>query len=162
MYQPGFAVYITLEPTGDNEMREFFRKLELASDTLLKHVVETFTSEKGYSAFFKAGVILVGAAMIALSQTGTFLYDKDLSAHKAVFMFESATGKSLDVIDCKTLSNPLKGECLVAKHEIKTLTSSLNLLSSIVYISLWFGIACLVGALIGFILAPFQRVHSNL
>lgn len=76
-------------------------------ENLLTHFITTITSKEGYSSLFKAGVFLVGTAMIALSQIGTFLYDKDLSAHKAAFAIEASTGKHWQAlasqsVKCKT------------------------------------------------------------
>lgn len=146
---------------GEHVLATFLTRLNDVGDRLMKHISAKFTSEKGYSALFKAGVLLVGAALIALSQSGTFLYDKDLSAHKAKFAVESTTGKPLSETNCELLTSPLNSECLLAQHEIKTLSSSLKLFSRVVNVSLWFGICCVLAAILGFILAPFQRAQDG-
>ena len=89
------------------------------------------------------------------------MYDRDISAHKASFAIEANLNIPLEKIDCAVLQHPQRIECMVAKHEISTLSSSLGMLDSIV--RLIFVVGLLAGALsiIGFLLAPFYKTDSQ-
>jgi hypothetical protein len=125
---------------------------------LLDHLVETITAERGYSSLFKAGVFLVAAAMIALSETGTFLYDKDLAAHKAAFSIEATIGKPVDqTTDCFKLDKAFVADCRIAVHALRTLNSSLRLFFRIIQICLGFGLFLVGMSILGFLVAPFLK-----
>jgi len=111
-------------------------------DKLWNHIIVSLCAEKSYSALFKAGVVLVGVSLLAISQAGTFLYEKDLSAHKAKFTLEATLKQPLEKIDCFKLTTQ-KVDCLVAKHEMNTLNSSVNLLNMVIQKEfLVWGVAC--------------------
>lgn len=129
-------------------------------DKLLNHIIVSLCAEKGYSHLFKAGVVLIGTALLAMSQTGTFLYEKDLSAHKAKFTLETTLKQPLEKMDCSKLATQ-QVDCLVAKHEMSILNSSLEFLDSVVQTSLWFGVLLAVLSCVGFLCAPFVNANSN-
>jgi hypothetical protein len=108
-------------------------------DKVMNHICLSLCTQKGYTSLFKASVFLISSYLIAMSQVGSFLYDKDISAHKAKFAIEATQNKSLKKIDCDVLQQTQRVECMVAKHEISTLDSSLGLLDSILYLIVVFG-----------------------
>lgn len=118
------------------------------------HLVASLCAEKGYAALFKAGVVLIGAALLAMSQTGTFLYEKDLSAHKAKFTLETALKRQFDDIICSKLTTQ-QLDCLLAKHEMNTFKSSLRLLDTVVQKCFWFGVLLVGLSCVGFLCVPF-------
>lgn len=124
---------------------------------VIQHLFSSLFSEKGYASLFKASIFLMGCFLVALSQAGTILYDKDLNAYKSQFSIEAALNKPLETIDCLGLLQTQRVECLMAKHEIKILNSSVGLLG--VIIRLIFVLSLVSGALsvIGFCYAPFYN-----
>lgn len=131
-------------------------------DKLLNHMIASLCAEKGYVALFKAGIMLLGIALLAMSQAGVFLYDKDITAHKAKFTLEMTLKQPLEKIDCfKLLTQQL--DCAMAKHEIQALNSSLELLDMIVRRSFWFGVLLASLSCIGFLCAPFaiDKLNTN-
>lgn len=127
-------------------------------ERLLSHVTSTITSEKGYSALFRAGIVLLGAAMIALSQTGTFLYERDLEAHRAKYEVQAVTGAVVDSrTKCEDVPAEVRAKCFTATHELRTLDSSLGLFSSVVQTCLWIGVVLSGLAVVGFVCSPFVR-----
>lgn len=129
-------------------------------EKLLNHIVYSLCSTKAYSALFKAAVVLVGAALLAMSQTGTFLYEKDLAAHKAKFALEASTKMPMKEIDCSKVGT-LQVDCMVAKHEIQTLDSILGLFELVIKTCFLFGVAFAVFSMLGFLLSPFVASPSN-
>lgn len=106
------------------------------------YLVATVACEKGYSSLFKAGFVLLASAMIALAQTGTFLYNKDIQAYQAKYNIEAAAGRQLNGIhDCNALSANLVSACKLAKHELYTLKSALKLFNKIYDWCFYLGIA---------------------
>ncbi len=131
-------------------------------EKLINHISATLCSERGYGALFKAAAVFVGVALIALSQTGTFLYEKDIAAYKAKFTLEIAVQQPIEKIDC-TKPGSLQLDCLIVKHELHTLDASLKLLDIVVQTSFWFGIICATLSAIGFVCSPFtaSKVDAN-
>jgi hypothetical protein len=129
-------------------------------EKLISHIIDTLCSEKGYSALFKAAVVLIGAALLAVSQAGTFLYEKDLAAHKAKYALEASIKLPLEEIDCSK-AGAVQVDCMVAKHEMQTLDSTLWLLALIIQSSFVFGIALAVFSIFGFVCSLFMTPRPN-
>ncbi len=131
-------------------------------EKLLNHIITSLCSEKGYGALFKAAAVFVGVALIALSQTGTFLYEKDLSAYKAKFTLEIAVKQPIEKIDCTKPGN-FQLDCMIAKHELQILDDSLKLLDIVVRTSFLLGFLFAMLAVIGFGCSPYiaSKVDAN-
>lgn len=122
----------------------------------MENLVNLFFSERSYSALFKAGVFLLGLSLLAISQVGTFLYDKDIEAHTERFKIEEISGKALEDTDCTKLNGKLT-DCRIAKHKSKTLDSGLALLLTIVKYSMWSGFALTMLSLFIFLVTAFRQ-----
>ena len=131
------------------------------SSEAMKRLIRT-TFNRGTSfALFKAAIVLLGIALIGVSQTGLALYDKDLDAYTSKFRIESALGRPLDQIHCPSLT-AYKADCEIAQHKIETLNSSLNLLDTAVRWTFRSGIGFVVLSAIFFISTPFVRARSSM
>jgi enamine deaminase RidA (YjgF/YER057c/UK114 family) len=131
---------------------------------LLTRLIKKITSKKGSSNTFKAGIFLLSAALIALSQTGSFLYDKDIAAYKAKFSTEAAVGQPINQsIDCSKLDTKFITDCKIVQHELRRLSSANGLFSYIVQILICLGFFLIGVSAIGFwndIFNPSGR-HMN-
>ncbi|GEM_PF-3560496 len=110
----------------------------------LNRIAAWIVSEECYSRLLKAGGVLLAAAMIGLAQVGPFLYDKDIQAYQAKYNIEAAARKEIDRIDCNALSANLVAPCNLAKHELWTLKSCLQLFWWVVESCLGFGFLLIV------------------
>jgi hypothetical protein len=126
---------------------------------IITHILLSLCTEKGYASLFKASVFLIGCCLIAISQAGSLLYDKDLNAHKLRFSIEATLNQPLEKIDCAVLQQPQRAECMVAKHEISTLDSAIGLLDSVVRAILLLSLLTGALSLIGFFIAPFYSAE---
>lgn len=127
-------------------------------DSIVEYLISTFASEKGYAALFKGGVFLIGAAMIALAHTGSFLYNKDIQAHQAKYQFEAVSRQRLNKnTDCSKFKSGVRAKCNIAKHEMYTLQPSLNLFYTVFWYMFWLGFALLASSALGFIITPLVR-----
>jgi hypothetical protein len=124
----------------------------------VNHFFSSMCSEKGYMSLFKACVFLIGCSLVALSQVGTTLCDKELNAYKSQFIIEAELNKPLETIDCLGLQNTQRVECLMAKHEIGAVSSTIELFNVIINCMLAFSMMCGVFSVIGFFSAPY---YSN-
>ncbi len=122
-------------------------------NAFINHLANSLCQEKGYSALFRAGAVLIGVALLAMSQTGPFLYEKDLAAHKAKFTLEVSQLQPLEKIDCSKLTAN-RVDCLMAKHEMQTLSLSLKLLDMFSQKCFWFGVFLVFMSCAGFLCAP--------
>jgi len=129
-------------------------------EKLISHIIDTLCSEKGYSALFKAAVVLIVAALLAISQAVTFLYEKDLAAHKAKYALEASIKLPLEKIDCSK-AGAVQVDCMVAKYEMQTLDSTLRFLDLVVRSSFAFGLALAVFSIIGLVCSPFMTPRPN-
>ncbi len=128
-----------------------FKALERVFD----YLVEAVCTERGYGGLFKAGVALVALSLIAVGDAGTFLYERDIDAHRSKFTVEAVSGRALNDTECGALGD-LQSECRMAKHQMRTLYSSIELFSKIVEMSFWLGIALLCLSVLGFVASPFS------
>lgn len=129
-------------------------------ESIFNHLINTFCSEKGYSSLLKASIVLIGTALLAMSQVMPFLYEKDISAHRAKFALEASIKQPIEKADCfKQVA--LQADCLSTKHELKTLNSSISLLDTVVRNSFWFGVAIAAISAAGFLCAPFAGRPSE-
>lgn len=89
-------------------------------------LMQFFVTERVSSALFKVALALLTGALVAWSQVGPFLYDKDISVHKAKFALEIAMKQPIDKIDCNVQTN-LQLDCMATKYELRTFNASLEL-----------------------------------
>src|SRR5690554_6657440 len=122
------------------------------------YIYNALVSERGYSGLFKAGVFILAAAVIAISQVGMFLYDKDIAAHERAFSIEAVAGKAIkQPEDCLNLNSDIFADCKMVIHEMKNLDLSINLLKSFFKVSFVLGGLLLLISLTFFIAAAFKN-----
>jgi hypothetical protein len=128
-------------------------------EKIISHVSKLLFSEKGYSALFKASVALIGFSLLAMSQTMPFFYDKEIAAYKKKYTIEVSTKTPIEKVDCAKIG-PQQIDCLVTKHELKTLSSFLDVLDKVVRFSFTLGIIFAGASLLGFVGSAF-RTHGD-
>ena len=134
-------------------MSSAWKSIVIGIDDIATHILKGVFSERGYSGLFKGGVVLLGVALLAMSQVGTFLYDKDLAAHKAKYTLEMSVNQKIEDIDCNRLGK-LQLYCKVTKHEMEAFHSSLKLLQMVTLIAMWSGVILCGFSLLGFLFSP--------
>ncbi|WP_073522341.1 hypothetical protein [Pseudomonas fluorescens] len=111
-------------------------------------------NQKTYSALFKAGAVVIGIALVGMSQTALTLYEKEVDAYTSKFKLEAITHRPLEQPDCKFLG-ALEAECFMAKHKVNTSDSAVGLLGTVVNIALGGGLCCFLAAIFVFVCTPF-------
>lgn len=145
-----------------------FLKMRATIRVLLEIVAYTASSllnliktEKGYAALFKAGVVLVSASLIAISQASGIIYESDLSAHQKKFQVEAVLKQRLThERQCVTLATQEIAICRSALYELEQVKAGWRLTVEIFEKSFWLGMLLLVLGVSGFIMAlsdPFTR-----
>lgn len=127
-----------------------------ASSGVEKHFFEMIFNQKTYSALFKAGTVMVGIALVGMSQTSLTLYEKELDAYTSKFKIEAITHRALQQTDCKFLGT-LEAECFMAQHKVRTSDSAVGLLGTMVNTALGGSMFCFIAALFVFVCTPFTR-----
>lgn len=125
-----------------------------ALESICDYLFEVVCSERGYGGLFKAGVALMALSLIAVGDAGMLLYERDIEAHRSKFTVEAVSGKALEDTDCGSLGKS-RSECELAKHQVKTLSSSIKLASTVVKTSFRSGFTLLCLSVIGFVFSPF-------
>ncbi|SFW31078.1 MULTISPECIES: hypothetical protein [Pseudomonas] len=128
----------------------------IESSGVEKRIFEAIFNQKTYSALFKAGTVMVGIALVGMSQTSLTLYEKELDAYTSKFKIEATTHRPLQQTDCKFLG-ALEAECFMAQHKLKTSDSAVDLLGTVVNTALGGGLSCFLAAMFVFICTPFVR-----
>jgi hypothetical protein len=127
---------------------------------LIGHILLSLCNEVGYSALFKAGIVLLGLSLLSISQVGPFLYEKDLAAHKAKFTLETTFNQALDAMDCRQ-TGALQTECLLAQHEMTLFNTANGLLVEVITTSLGIGQALLGLSAFGFLCKPLVNCSAS-
>lgn len=129
-------------------------------EKLIRHFIDTLCSEKGYSALFKAAIVLISTALLAISQAGMFLYEKDLAAHKAKYALEASIKLPLEKIDCSK-AGAVQVDCMLAKHEMQALDATLQFFDFVIRTSFAFGLGLAALSIFGFLCSPFRTPRLN-
>lgn len=127
-----------------------------ASTGVESRFFEAIFKPQTYSNLFKAGTVMIGIALVGMSQTSLTLYDKELDAYASKFKIEAVTHRPLQQTDCRFLET-LEADCLMAQHKIQTSESALGLLQTVVNIALYGSSCFFVAAIFVFGCTPFVR-----
>lgn len=125
------------------------------------YIMQLICSEKGYISLFKAMIFLLGFSLLAISQTGKELYDKDITSYRALVSIEVGEGKPFKDVTCATLDSAKQIECKVAKYQRNTVISAIDLLNKIVELSFYIAFGCGLLSIIGFLAHPFFKESSD-
>ncbi|PPA04374.1 hypothetical protein C4E44_09420 [Pseudomonas sp. MWU12-2312b] len=130
---------------------------DLAMNRLIRMIFNRGTSV----ALFKAGIVLLGIALIGMSQTGLALYDKELDAYGSKFKIEAVLGRTLEQIHCPSLT-AYKADCQIAQHKMEAVNSGLDLLDTVVRWTYRSGIGLVILSGILFISTPIVRAFPSM
>jgi hypothetical protein len=115
-------------------------------------------SKDTYNGLFKAATVILGVALIGMSQTGPILYDKEVEAYSAKFKIEETINRPLADINCELLTT-VKADCKTAKHKTELSRVALNLFDTIVKDAMRLGAVLLLFGVLVFFATPF--VHET-
>lgn len=127
----------------------FFEQIAKTTDNVWALLI----SEKGYASLFKAGVVLVSASMIAISQAGSIVYDSDIAAHKEKFQVEAMLGSDLQQSSqCFSLPPEQVARCRGVLYELAQVQSAWSLSLKIFEYLFRLGLALLALSAVAFVL----------
>jgi len=121
-----------------------------------QHFIRMIFNQKTYSSLFKAGTVMIGVALIGMSQTSLTLYEKELDAYASKFKIEAVTHRPLQQTDCKFIG-ALEADCFTAQHKMETINSAGNLLATVVDTARTAGVFCFLASLFVFIFTALLR-----
>ena len=122
-------------------LRRLGRNIWTDVRSLASHVDAILSSKRAAFSFFKGGVALLTATLLALAGGGQFLYQQDIEAHKSRYEIEAVIGAPLTKeTDCSKLPRPNISQCRLAIYQSDTLSSSLKLFLSIYQLLFYTGI----------------------
>ncbi|QYY79461.1 hypothetical protein [Pseudomonas germanica] len=127
----------------------------VSSEVMRRFIRMTFNRGTSF-ALFKASMVLFGIALIGMSQTALTLYDKEVDAYSSKYKIEAVIGRQLDQIDCPFLT-AYKADCLMAQHKMDAVSSSLDLLDTVVRWAFRSGIGFFILSITFFISTPLVR-----
>lgn len=112
-----------------------------------------------YKPMFKAGYILIAAALIALSQVGPELIKIDHETYKLKFEVEYAIKQPVEGAECAK-SGVNEPSCRLAQHQLNTLSVTLRMWSKFITTSGAVGTVLLIVGAFGWVL-PLLTKRSH-
>jgi len=110
------------------KLMSFFSFFFDSVSTTITHAWRLATSEKGYSALFKAGIVLVSASMLAIAQAGAIVYSSDIESHRAKFEVEAVLKGDLEnASQCFALPVEHVAKCRSAVYELAQVNAAWEL-----------------------------------
>lgn len=135
-----------------------FRQVEISAN----NAWDLIASEKGYSSLFKAGIVLVSASMIAISQAGAIVYDSDIESHRTKFEIEVLLkGDLKNASQCFSLPSDQIAKCRSAVYELAQVQSAWDLTMQIFTNCFRLGIALLAASVVGFVAVVSRQASRS-
>ncbi|WP_143475923.1 hypothetical protein [Pseudoalteromonas sp. EB27] len=126
------------------------------------HLIEEITSKQGYTALFKAFVVITTVYLVSIIQVTNIILPIEADAYKLKFTVEKELKKSIefDSLVCK-IETKSYADCKLAKYKYELSNSSIGALD--VFQELLYLLAYVTGLLsvVGFICYPYTTKSTK-
>ncbi|WP_395764241.1 hypothetical protein [Stutzerimonas balearica] len=119
----------------------------------IERIVERTISslESNYYQIFRGGIFLIGIGLAGLSQTMPQLLDHEQKAMELKYEFEAESNIKLNEAKCENFKT-LQKECNLAKYKVEVVSSTIELLNTLVRALFFIGLSMLPFSILGYVI----------
>ena len=105
---------------------------------------------------FRGGIFLIGISLAGLSQTIPVLLDHEQKAMELKYEFEEISNTRLNDAKCENFKD-LHKKCSLAKYKIEVVSSTVDLLNTLVSILFLVGLSMLPFSVLGYVIKATSK-----
>ncbi|KAA0692491.1 hypothetical protein DT594_16200 [Halopseudomonas laoshanensis] len=129
---------------------KLFRELENMCEGIINSL------ESNCYQIFRGGIFLIGISLAGLSQTMPVLLDHEQKAMELKYDFEEISNTRLNDAKCENFK-ALHKECNLAKYKVEVVSSTIDLLNTLVRILFFIGLSMLPFSILGYVIKATSK-----